>query len=630
MDYIKGIFTSISNLLSSALNKYPRIINKDILAVLIICISVIVIRVLFFIDYHKTAIFPFQEGSDAYYYYIWGFDIASGDIIGDRVFMKWPLYAYFLGFILKLFDANVQPVFVIHVLLSSLQCVFIYLIGRKIFNRIVGIIAAFLCVTYGFFSFYDGLLLYSTLSLFLNSGFLLFIIYSDNKLTAARLLIAGLFLGLCTLAQGNAALFGVAAVSWLIIRQESNARRRIAWTASFILGLAIIISPVTVRNYVVGNDFVPLTGSLGAGFFLGNNPTADGLYSFPDYFPLSQEAIFMEIKTMARAETDKRLTTSEVSWFWLSKSIDYMVQQPLDFILLQLSKLTYFFRVFEPVYDMEFNIIRDKIDIFNFLLFDLRFILPLGFIGMLINIRFFKEKAPLYLAVILFSLSNIAFYVTTRYRMTFVPFMSVFAGAGAYSFWDYLKNKKFVHFACWITLTIIFFDIVHIPVSDDLIKSRMKSPSLMMTRYANIGFNYMKRGDYASALSYADKAHNVNPLNYSGILLKGRIYLEKNNIKMAEKNFKDTIEKYPYCVSAYYYLGMLYNNTNKYNLALDILYRALFLYEDLSVIYIELGKTMKGLGRIDEARAAFQIALDKTDHYNVMTRNSIFKMLKEL
>ena len=89
------------------LNLHPD--KKDSIFILIIFVLAIFLRLAYLADYRSTDIYPLLQDSDSQAYYNWGRDIASGDVLGSRAFMKWPLYAYFLAFFIKLSPANTNP-----------------------------------------------------------------------------------------------------------------------------------------------------------------------------------------------------------------------------------------------------------------------------------------------------------------------------------------------------------------------------------------------------------------------------------------------------------------------------------------------------------------------------------------
>ncbi len=614
--------------------------RKEILIVLVIFLASLFVHAFYLHDYIKTPAYPVLQYSDSYYYFIWAKDIAAGDYLGNRVFMKWPLYAYVLGFLFKKFHENLLTIYIFQALLGVLQSILVYFIGRKLFNRTVGLIAALLCVSYGMFTFYDGLFLYTTLSLLLNSAFFLFLLYrvvpSPVDTMAAGgfaprapecslkwLAGAGVFLGVCVLAQGNILLFGIPAVLWIIMRQRWRIDRKTAGAGVFCAGLILIIGLVTFRNWMVGRDFVPVTANLGINAYIGANPEADGLFFPPEHITWNQEAMFRDAKAIARMETKQSLKPSEVSAFWTRKVLSFAYHQPVAFLKLSAQKLAYAFYIREPMHDMEFAGLRPSIRIFKVLPVDLRFILPLGFLGMALSYRRFKELFVLYLAVVVLAYSLVFFFVTTRYRITYVPFMAVFAGAGIYGIGDFFRQRKNKQclVACCAAAALFFLLNQNLPLE---VQARHDAArERIVPAYTAQGFGYLLRGDYESALKKAQEAQVIKPRHYSGFLLEGNVYYSMGLFSKAEEWLKTTIERFPYCVYAYYLLGKMYNDRARFEDGHAVLEKALFLDEDYDDIYYEFGRSLEGLGDTSAAHRAFETALRKTSHYFYSSRVQI-------
>ena len=111
-------------------------------------------RLAYFNEYKDSSVYPVLTASDSHSYYLWAQDIKSGQLLGDKVFMKWPLYAYFLALFLKITGNNIAIIHHLQFLLGIAHCIVVYFIGLKLFNRRVGFLAALLCSFYGLFIFF--------------------------------------------------------------------------------------------------------------------------------------------------------------------------------------------------------------------------------------------------------------------------------------------------------------------------------------------------------------------------------------------------------------------------------------------------------------------------------------------
>ena len=82
--------------------------------------------------------------------------------------------------------------------------------------------------------------------------------------------------------------------------------RRVAALAGLGLGFVLVVAPVTLRNTVVGGDFVLITSQAGQNFFIGNYRGAMGLYRAPPFVrahPFFEEEDF---RAEARRRTGRR------------------------------------------------------------------------------------------------------------------------------------------------------------------------------------------------------------------------------------------------------------------------------------------------------------------------------------
>src|SRR3989338_3778301 len=104
--------------------------KREVLFILVFFLIALFLRIMYLNEYIHTAIYPLLDYSDSYSYYLWAKDIASGDFFGTKAFMKWPLYAYFLGLYFWLFQENLTTIFSLQSALGAINCILVYLIAR--------------------------------------------------------------------------------------------------------------------------------------------------------------------------------------------------------------------------------------------------------------------------------------------------------------------------------------------------------------------------------------------------------------------------------------------------------------------------------------------------------------------
>lgn len=604
--------------------------KRDIFFIFFIFAFALIIRMIYLEDYQETQIYPILPYSDSYFYFLWANDIKSGDLLGAKAFMKWPLYAYFLGFLLRLFKNSIFFVYILQFVLGSINCALVYVIAKKIFNRTVAFIAALLCIWYGLFLFYDGLLVYTSLSLLLNSLLFLFILNIQNSLNNKKLFWLGFFLGICTIAQANISIFGILAVIWILAKQRLDWNKLIRNFFTFLIGLSIVIGLVTFRNYLVERDFVLISGNLGFNFYLGNNPEGDGRFYCPSYITSNQYSMFRDARVIAKLTMGKDLKTSEVSRFWFNRSLDFIKTKPGTFLKLLFKKFYYLFSPREFNHDWEYFSIKDKIRIFKILLLDLRFIMPFAFLGVILGLRRFKETVLLY--IILFSLSSsiILFFVTARYRISMVPYFMIFASLGMVGIWNALRKGSYIRLG-WLCLGLVIASMFSYK---DIIKKGnyeyVSADPGNFVYHLKKAIDHEDKLDYVRAMAEAKLAYLLEPNNPHVLNTLGELHYHMDDFKIAEDRFKEAIIRFPFYVDAYYNLGFLYNRQRRFQEAREILEKALSLDPEDVGAHFELGKAYRAIGDVVKARNELNLALSKINRWRTSEKAIIEKELSDL
>jgi hypothetical protein len=603
--------------------------TQDLLFILVIFTAALILRILYLSDYVRTDIYPVLYGSDSHSYLQWAKDIASGDLWGTKAFMKWPLYAYFLGVLLKISRGSIAFVYSIQLFLGAINCVLVYFIAKTMFNRIVGFIAALLCVWYGLFIFYDSLIMYTSLSLLLNSLLFLFIL-NLKDLNFKNLFLIGIFLGLCTITQANIIVFGILAILCILWQKRISFAKFIYNLSFFLFGLSLIVGGVTLKNYLAEKDFVLIAGNIGLNFYLGNNPEAKGIFHAPAYLTPGQDWMFRDTRIIAEMETGRDLKTSEVSRFWFNRGMQFIKSNPKDYLSLVFKKFVYLFSPKEYIHEMEYYIIADRIRVFKILFMDLRFILPFCILGMLLSLRKLKDTFLIYLFLIALSPSIILFFVTARYRMAMVPILSIFASVGIFNIWETFLKRKYVKFAFLCAgILLVYILLNYHMLGQHKAATGKENYSIYDSHFIKV-IAYESKSDYQNALPEAELAHKIQPDNQYVTFTLGSIYYQMNNFTAAEKMFKEVIRVSPVFVDAYYNLGLLYNKQRRFDEAEAILKKALFLDPTDAGVRFELGRAYKAMGKFQQAREEFSLAFDKLNRWRTEEKSMVEKELAEM
>ncbi|MCX5712823.1 MAG: tetratricopeptide repeat protein [Candidatus Omnitrophica bacterium] len=606
-----------------------KLTSKTIIFLLVVFAIAFGLRLVYLTDLMAAKIFPVLENSDSSAYYNWAKDVAAGDIIGFRAFMKWPLYAYFLGAWFKAFGSNLTNIFFLQFFLGALNCVLVFFIARKFFNPLVSCIAALLCLSYGIFIFFDGLIMYTSLSLVLNSLFLLYLFKVIEKPNAKKLFFCGLFLGACVITQASILLFGLCAVLWIIFQTARDNKALISKILIFFCGLLIVIAATTLRNYLAEKDLVPIAGNMGFNFYVGNNPQSTGTFFSPDDITLNQEDMFRDSRIIAEALSGRRLKTSEVSSLWLHRSLDYAAKKPIEFLSKTLKKFLLVFSPKEYMHDIEYKLVSLKPGVLNVTLKDLRFIMPFVFIGLFMGFMDFKKNFILYLYTAAFSFSIALFFVTARYRLALVPVFMIFAAVAIERFISLLKALELRSLRLLVVVWIAIFVVLNY---SGLFALPVKSGANSAIFEAHM-FNALKdenNSEYSAALSELEQAHKLEPYNRRAISRQGVIYFKLGKLDLAVEQYQDALKVSPLSVDAYYNLGFIYNQQMRFNQAKEMLLKAVSLDPVDFRAHFELGRAYTGVNYKDAARQEYGLALKYINRWRKVDIEIINKELAVL
>jgi hypothetical protein len=201
---------------------------------------------------------------DAETYYWAARALAAGEGWAEAVYWQPPGYPYVLALILRLAGPGLLAPRLVQALLGALTAALTCALGTRVFGRAVGLGAGLIVALYGLLIYYDGELLAPSLAICLQMATL----YCAERAPAERggrgWLATGLLGGLTAVVNAPAlVLLPILAIA---------ARRRAAW---LLLGAAIAIAPVTVRNWTAGGELVLISSNTGINLYLGNNPRYD-------------------------------------------------------------------------------------------------------------------------------------------------------------------------------------------------------------------------------------------------------------------------------------------------------------------------------------------------------------------
>ena len=413
---------------------------------LVIFAVALTVRLLHVWQIRRSPFFDVLMG-DANGYDQWARRLADGDWIGSDVFYQAPLYPYFLGVVYSLFGRDLLIVRIVQALIGSASCALLAMAGARFFSPRIGWIAGLGLALWAPAIFFDGLLQKSVLDVFFVC-LALALIASISRLPAAgsrfpapsaKWLALGGSIGALALTRENAVIFiGVIAVwgSTVLAGADQRPLKRSLSERlfAFAIGLAIVLTPVVIRNYAIDGGFYLTTSQFGSNLYIGNNPGADGTYASIRFGRGAPEFERLDAKTVAEASVGRELSPSEVSSYWTGRALGYITSHPLDWLKLTGRKILLLVNRTEML-DTEsqesYAEWSTPIWVLSWIA-HFGLLVPLAVLGMIVTWRD-RRAWILHALTITYALSVVMFFVFARYRYPLVPFLLLFAAAPFHS-----------------------------------------------------------------------------------------------------------------------------------------------------------------------------------------------------
>jgi 4-amino-4-deoxy-L-arabinose transferase-like glycosyltransferase len=440
--------------------------------------------------------------SDASTFKIWATRLAAGESYGEPVFPMGPLYPYFLAGCLGL-GFSFSSVLVVQAVLGALTVVLVYTVAKRIAGSLPALLSGLLAAFYGPFIFYDGLLLSESLQVFLLAASLFFLTADGKKHETLAVFAAGLLTGTASLGRGTTVFFPLMLGAFWIVRskrqRKQNSARDLTKTLVLLSGLLLGVLPATLHNISKG-DTVLISSNLGINFFVGNRPGTDGTYEEPPGLDLSLDFTGRKI---AEKLTGRRLTSSEVSSFWMGEAMKNMRDDPAAFLGGLARKVWILLWQF-PIPQAESLTIQH--------LFSPVFRLPLPGFGtaLLLGLLwiFFGGRDENTWIVLLLLLSNALgmtlFFVVERYRLPSELALLVCSGCGGKILVDRLKTGEMRRILPLLALAAAVLLILLLPRP---VSKAAKDASAL----DNVGIASFYRGDQNGAMKWFQRALEVSP-----------------------------------------------------------------------------------------------------------------------
>ncbi len=537
---------------------------------------------------------------DAFFFNNWAQGIASGDWWGgDDVFFIGPLYAYFLGIIYRLIGPQLTVVRVIHIALEIGSVLFIYGFARRAVGERAAKVAGVIWVLSLPAIFFSSFILPVSLDVFLITGsfYLLARGVEGRRWNFAG---AGALLGLAVLDRTNLLVFAAAAVPLFLVYVKRLGWRRVV---AYFAPIAAIVLAVALRNGVVGGDFVLVSSQGGLNFYLGNSPTATGVYwNLGEVYQGRPAELNKDLATLiAREVVGRDMKPSEVSRWWMSNGLAWLRDDPGGAARLYWRKIRYFLNDYEVSLNIDFYFIKFISPFHRVQIPWFGFVFPFSVIGLAVGWRkspFARTAGALF--VVMYALSVLVFFVSARYRLPMVPILIVFAGAGLVLWYDLWRRWRWRSAAALTAAAVVLGACVMWPPPG------IRRDGAFGQSYYRYGKFYFDQGEYEEAVSHLKKATELTPEMYQGFTMLGMTYENLGQLDTALEIFWRGTIVAPNKADMHYNFAIALVRGGQLGQALPSLHRAVELDPSYAAAWMQLAEVYIGLGDYRRAELAYR------------------------
>jgi 4-amino-4-deoxy-L-arabinose transferase-like glycosyltransferase len=404
-------------------------------------------RLIAVLNYHEPL-----EGDELAYNGLAISILEEGKFEYNASYSRPPGYPFFISIIYFIFGKNPLAVRIAQAILDSFLCILIYVLCKKLFGNIVGLIASFSSAFYTVFIKGTPKFLTETLFIFFLLCVILFIYKAREEFNYKNLTILGSGVAIVAFIKGIMLLFLPFLVLILILTRYYSflsLEELVKKIGVLLIAFLIPVSIWTYRNYRVYNAFVPIS-------------TQGGYALYDCYFPKDGKIFGVNVMDDNVRYAVSTGSQVEMSRYLTKKTLEFIRQQPLKVMKLEFLKILYFWAPF----DWEMMGVGKGVYNYQYV-----FMLPFSFLGMFLLLRKFNSHAPLYSPIVYFLLMSLIFYGSPRFRMVIEPYLIIFFALGIVRFFERFK-KKYLPAAIVTSYFVINFIMY---LNSDLIKAILRN-----------------------------------------------------------------------------------------------------------------------------------------------------------
>ena len=389
------------------MNSFANILKKN--NPLIIILSFCFIIRLLFVCLNDIKTPPF---ADAKGYYTIAENIAAGNGYTknglDLTATRAPFLPYFLSIAFLLPGNSLVYAKMGIILLSTLVCFIIFLLGKEVFNNKTGLIASVIWALYPPAIHYSGFILTETPGALFLSLSILFLFKNYQRPSFKYKILISIFLLLLTYSRSIFLLLPVVICIWFLLISHNSLKQGIINSLWIIILFALFALPWTLRNSSLFNAFIPVTTRVGFSLLQGNHEISTGIHAY-DYGNFN--------KNIKPKYKNSLINEVEQDNVYKAAAIKNIRNEPLKFINRMGVKFLEYWKVVSPRSTTRNNLISA---------ISYGVVLLTAVFGFILSYRKYWEKILLLILVLAYaSLIHMVFFALVRYRFPVEPILII-------------------------------------------------------------------------------------------------------------------------------------------------------------------------------------------------------------
>ncbi len=223
---------------------------------------------------------------------------------------------------------------------------------------------------------------------------------------------------------------------WGDLRRAVRGRRASAAPLLALLGAALVIAPVTVRNAIQTGEAMLITSHGGLNFYIGNHAGADGTYQIVPGITPSIAGQARDARAVASAALGRTVSDADASRYFAGEAFAWIRREPIAAVALFARKLAWTLNAIELSLNGSYAFLaHDETTVLTFLPVGPWLLLPLGLVGLWLGARVQPTQTrraawaawiafvPVYAAAVAL------FFVSGRYRLPILVPLTLAAAA---------------------------------------------------------------------------------------------------------------------------------------------------------------------------------------------------------